>query len=44
MDSYAINGVSMRFGGPGMHIESGVMMSQETYELLKQTGLTVRLI
>lgn len=45
LSSYGINGVSMSFGQNwNVHIENGVAMKQDTYSLLKQTGLCCRLI
>lgn len=43
-DSYSINGVSMKFGD-GMNIVTtgGITIERDTYELLKQSGLCVRL-
>ena len=44
IDSYSINGVSMKFGD-GMNIttDDGVTMEKDTLALLKQTGLCCRL-
>ena len=40
LDSYAINGVSMKFGsGFNVVIEGGLPIQNTTYSLLKQTGL-----
>lgn len=45
LSSYGINGVSMSFGPNwNVHIENGVAMKQDTYSLLKQTGLCCRLV
>lgn len=43
--SYAINGVSMSFGASwNLEVRSGVAMRKDTYSLLAQTGLMVRVI
>lgn len=45
LSSYSINGVSAQFGESwNVFIGSGVAMKQDTYELLKQTGLCCRLL
>lgn len=45
LSEYSINGVSMKFGSsPTFIYENGVPVEQETYSLLKQTGLCCRLI
>lgn len=44
LDSYSINGVSMRFGtGFNVMTEDGVPILRSTYSLLEQTGLCCRL-
>lgn len=44
LSSYSINGVSASFGsGWNVHVENGVAMQRDTYSLLQQTGLCVRL-
>jgi hypothetical protein len=44
LDSYSINGVSMRFGtGFNVMMEDGVPILRSTYSLLEQTGLCCRL-
>jgi len=44
LDSYAINGVSMRFGtGFNVIMEGGLPVQSTTYSLLQQTGLCCRL-
>jgi len=44
LDSYSINGVSMRFGtGFNVMTEDGVPIHRSTYSLLEQTGLCCRL-
>ena len=43
LSGYSINGVSVQFGsGWNVMIQSGIAMKKDTYELLKQTGLTDR--
>lgn len=43
MSSYAINGVSIQFGGsPNLKVVLGVYVPSELYGLLAQTGLTCR--
>lgn len=43
LDSYAINGVSMRFGtGFNVELLEGVPIQKTTYSLLEQTGLCWR--
>lgn len=43
LDSYAINGVSMKFGtGFNIEVMSGVPMQRTVYSLLEQTGLCWR--
>lgn len=43
--SYSINGVSMDFSKSwNLHLDNGVAMQKSTYEMLKQTGLTDRVI
>lgn len=43
LSSYSINGVSAQFGeGWNMMVQNGIAMRKDTYELLKQTGLTCR--
>ena len=43
LSSYSINGVSAQFGeGWNVMIQNGIAMRKDTYELLKQTGLTCR--
>ena len=44
LDSYSINGVSMRFGtGFNVIMEGGLPIQSTTYSLLQQTGLCCRL-
>ena len=44
LDSYSINGVSMRFGtGFNVVMEEGIPTQGTTYSLLQQTGLCCRL-
>ena len=44
LDSYSINGVSMRFGtGFNVIMEGGLPIQSTTYALLQQTGLCCRL-
>ena len=44
LDSYSINGVSMRFGtGFNVIMEGGLPIQSTTYSLLEQTGLCCRL-
>ena len=44
LSSYGINGVNMSFGPNwNLHLENGVAIKQDTYSLLKQTGLCCRL-
>lgn len=44
LDSYSINGVSMRFGtGFNIIMEGGLPIQSTTYSLLQQTGLCCRL-
>ncbi len=41
LSSYSINGVSVQFGnGWNVFVQNGIAMRKDTYELLKQTGLT----
>ena len=43
LESYAINGVSMKFGDSwNVKVENGVAIRRDTYEALCQTGLCVR--
>ncbi len=43
LSSYSINGVSVQFGsGWNVMVQNGIAMRKDTYELLKQTGLTDR--
>ena len=43
LDSYAINGVSMKFGsGFNVQVEGNVPMQRTVYSLLEQTGLCWR--
>lgn len=43
VDSYSINGVSLKFGGtPNLRVENGVYIPTEIYNFLSQTGLTCR--
>lgn len=43
LESYAINGVSMKFGDSwNVKVENGVAIRRDTYEMLCQTGLCVR--
>ncbi|MBY5033895.1 hypothetical protein K6V78_02205 [Streptococcus gallolyticus] len=45
VSSYSINGVSMQFGSNwNVVTEQGIAIYRKTYELLKQTGLTRRII
>ncbi|MGM0215458.1 hypothetical protein [Enterococcus sp. AZ109] len=45
MTSYSINGVSVNFGSNwNVVIQNGIAMQRSTYEILKQTGLTNRVI
>lgn len=45
LTSYSINGVSMNFGNNwNVMIQNGIAMKRSTFELLKQTGLTNRVI
>lgn len=45
LSSYSINGVSMNFGSNwNVVIQNGIAMQRSTYEILKQTGLTNRVI
>ncbi len=40
LSGYSINGVSTQFGkGINMHVQKGVVMTKDVYELLSQTGL-----
>lgn len=44
LDSYSINGVSMKFGtGFNVIMEGGLPIQSTTYSLLQQTGLCCRL-
>lgn len=44
LSSYSINGVSAQFGESwNVIVQNGIAMKRDTYELLKQTGLTCRL-
>ena len=43
LSSYAINGVSMQFGQSwNLHVESGIAMPEELYQILLRTGLCYR--
>lgn len=43
LSSYSINGVSAQFGeGWNVMVQNGIATRKDTYELLKQTGLTCR--
>lgn len=42
LDSYSINGVSMRFGGGNVQKSCGVYLPSPLYQLLSQTGLCRR--
>lgn len=42
LDSYSINGVSMKFGGGNIKNVSGVYVPAELYQTLCQTGLCCR--
>jgi hypothetical protein len=42
LQSYGINGVSMRFGGVGAVQRDGVCMRSDTFKLLESTGLCYR--
>ena len=44
MKSYSINGVSMSFGGEGLMCVKGIYIPGDIYALLRQTGLTCRVI
>lgn len=45
LSGYSINGVSMQFAsGWNIHVENGVAMPSALYGMLKQTGLTCRLL
>lgn len=45
LSSYSINGVSAQFGeGWNVMVQNGIAMRKDTYELLKQTGLTCRIL
>ena len=45
VSNYSINGVSMQFGSNwNIATEQGIVIYRKTYELLKQTGLTRRVI
>ena len=43
LNSYAINGVSMQFGQAwNLHVEDGIAMPKELYQVLLRTGLCYR--
>lgn len=43
LSSYAINGVSMQFGQAwNLHVEDGIAMPRELYQVLLRTGLCYR--
>ena len=43
LSSYAINGVSMQFGQAwNLHVEDGIAMPKELYQVLLRTGLCYR--
>lgn len=42
IDSYAINGVSMQFGGKNITRVNGIVIKSDTYQKLCQTGLCYR--
>lgn len=43
LSSYAINGVSMQFGQAwNLHVEGGIAMPEELYQILLRTGLCCR--
>lgn len=44
MKSYSINGVSMSFGGEGLMCVKEIYIPGDIYALLRQTGLTCRVI
>ena len=45
LSSYSLNGVSMTFGDSwNVVVNQGIAMKRSTFELLKQTGLTRRVI
>jgi hypothetical protein len=42
LSSYSVNGVTAQFGGVNVTVRDGVVMPQQLYGLLEQTGLCCR--